>query len=138
MINGKKLVMHLVALGVLAAGVAIPTTARAQNLGDLQRALTQRQKMKNEWRNIALASGAVAVLGLLNNDSTLTFVGAAGALYSANRYEQDRKSQNQLAHTRAAYFSRTSFYRDGVKYQRMTKWKKGKKYYYFQKVRAKH
>ena len=137
MSHGMKLVANLAALAVMVMGIAIPSTAQAQNLRDLEKALTQRQKMKNEWRNIALASGAVAVLGLLNDDPTLTFAGAAGALYSAHRYEQDRKSQSQLARTRASFFSRSSFLRDGVKYERKTKWKKGKKYYYFQKTRSK-
>jgi len=136
MSHGMKLVANLAALAVMVMGIAIPSTAQAQNLRDLEKALTQRQKMKNEWRNIALASGAVAVLGLLNDDPTLTFAGAAGALYSAHRYEQDRKSQSQLARTRASFFSRSSFLRDGVKYERKTKWKKGKKYYYFQKTRS--
>lgn len=133
----NKLALQLLALSAILVGTGIPATGHAQSLRDLQQALTQRQKMKNEWRNIAIGSGALAVLGLLNDDPTLTFAGAAGALYSAHRYEQDRKSQNKLASTRAAYFSRTSFYRDGVKYQRMTKWKNGKKHYYFQKVKSK-
>lgn len=91
----------------------------------------RRQQTKNEWRNIAIGSGAVAILGLLSKDSTLTFVGAAGALYSAYRYEQDRKSQSRLDRTRAAYFSRPYFYRDGVRYDRRTVVKNGSKYYQF-------
>ena len=119
------------ALGGIAFGVAVPAIAPAQSLGDLDRAINRRQQKKNEWRNIAIASGGLAILGLISKDSTLTFAGAAGALYSAYRYEQDRKSQSKLARTRAAFFSRGSFYRDGRRYVRKTTWKNGKKYYYF-------
>ncbi|OWY59484.1 hypothetical protein B7486_74330, partial [cyanobacterium TDX16] len=42
----------------------------------------RRNQTKNEWRNLAIASGAVGLLGLLTKDSTLTFAGGAGALYS--------------------------------------------------------
>ena len=124
----------ILAVGGIAFGVAAPVVVQAQSLGDLDRAVNRRQQKKNEWRNIAIASGGLAVLGLLSKDSTLTFVGATGALYSAYRYEQDRKSQSKLARTRAAFFSRGYFYRDGRKYVRKTTWKGGKKYYYF--VRA--
>jgi hypothetical protein len=124
----------MIALGGIAFGVAAPALSNAQSLGDLDRAINRRQQKKNEWRNIAIASGGLAILGLISKDSTLTFAGTAGALYSAYRYEQDRKSQSKLARTRAAFFSRGYFYRDGRKYVRKTTWKGGKKYYYF--VRA--
>ncbi len=137
MTKWNQVLTHALAFSVLVGAFALPPAARGQSLGDLDKALSHRQDKKNEWRNIALASGAVAILGLLNKDSTLTFAGTIGALYSANRYEQDRKSQSKLARTRASYFSRESFYRNGVRYDRHTKWKKGKKYYYFQKVKQK-
>ncbi|MCC7229081.1 MAG: hypothetical protein IT203_01720 [Fimbriimonadaceae bacterium] len=117
-------------LGV-AVSVAAPSMVQAQSIRDLDKLINRRQDKKNEWRNIAIASGAVGILGLLNHDSTLTFVGTAGALYSAYRYEQDRKSQSKLNRTRAAYFSRGSFTRNGKRYVRKTTWKRGKKYYYF-------
>jgi hypothetical protein len=91
----------------------------------------QRQKTKNEWRNIALVSGAVAILGLLKKDNTLTFAGAAGALYSTYRYEQDRKSQNAVDRARATYFSRPYFVRDGQRFDRRTLTKGGTTYYQF-------
>jgi hypothetical protein len=95
------------------------------------RQYNRRQQTKNEWRNIAIGSGALGVLGLLNHDSTLTFAGAAGALYSANRYEQDRKSQNSQYKARAEYFSRPYFYRDGTRYDRRTVNRNGQQYYQF-------
>ena len=53
------------------------------------------QSSKNTWRNLAIGSGAVGVLGLVNHNKTETILGAAGAAYSANRYEQDRHHQSQ-------------------------------------------
>ena len=115
----------------LVTTMAAPAMVQAQSARDLERLLKHRQDKKNEWRNIAIGAGALGIIGLLKHDSTLTFVGGAGALYSAYRYEQDRKSQSKLARTRAAYFSRGSFTRDGRTYVRKTTWKNGKKYYYF-------
>ena len=92
---------------------------------------TRRQQTKNEWRNLAIGAGLIGVLGLLKHDSTLTFAGAAGALYSAYRYEQDRKSQSREARARAYYFSQPYFYRDGVRYDRRTVQRSGQRYYQF-------
>lgn len=131
MIN--RIVSYLIAL-VMMCGALAPVLASGQRMGTLERMLTQRQDKKNEWRNIAIASGALGLLGLLKKDNTLFFLGAGGALYSAWRYEQDRKSQSKMARLRASYFSRTSFTRDGRTYVRKTVWRNGKKYYQF--VRA--
>jgi hypothetical protein len=91
----------------------------------------RRQETKNEWRNIAIASGAVGILGLLKHDQTLTFAGLGGALYSLNRYEQDRRSQNQIDRLRASYFDRDYFVRDGRRYDRRTVERNGQRYYQF-------
>ncbi|MBN9503441.1 MAG: hypothetical protein BGO01_04170 [Armatimonadetes bacterium 55-13] len=106
---------------------------RRSSYDSLRRESDRRQQTKNEWRNIAIASGAVTVLGLLKKDNTLTFAGAAGTLYSLYRYEQDRKSQSSLDRARATYFSKPYFYRDGHKYTRYTVTKNGKKYYQFRR-----
>lgn len=90
-----------------------------------------RQDTKNEWRNIAIGSGALGLLGLLKGDNTLTFGGAAGALYSLNRYEQDRKSQNSIDRARSRYFDRDHFVRDGVRFDRKLVTKNGQRYYQF-------
>lgn len=129
--NWIKNIGRTLAIGGIAFGVAAPSMVQAQSAKDLERLLQRRQDKKNEWRNIAYVAGGLGVLGLLKNDKTLFFAGTAGALYSAYRYEQDRKSQSKLQRTRAAYFSRSHFYRDGKKYVRKTTWKNGKKYYYF-------
>lgn len=120
--------------GVLAAtmlgGVlAAPAPAMGQDL--LKKAFKHRQSKKNEWRNIGIGSAGVGVLGLLMHDNTLVFAGAGGALYSAYRYEQDRKSEKKLDRARAGYFSKPYFYRDGHRYTRKTVYKNGKKYYQF-------
>lgn len=121
------------ALGTASLGVTLaPTTANAQSLNDL---IKHRQGKKNDWRNLAIGGGALGVLGLLTKNSTLTYLGIGGGLYSAWRYEQDRKSQSKLASQRAQLFSRSSFVHNGHKYVKRTKWKNGKKYYYFAKVR---
>jgi hypothetical protein len=127
----KNILKHLgpvLAIGAIALGAAAPSVSHAQSLNDL---IKRRQDKKNEWRNIAYVAGGLGIIGLLKHDRTLTFVGAAGALYSAYRYEQDRKSQSKLQRTRAAYFSKPYFYRDGHKFVRKTTYKNGKKYYYF-------
>src|SRR5579871_5895587 len=83
--NIKAIGASILAVGTLGSVLLTPVTANAQNWRD--RASDHRQETKNEWRNIAIGSGALGVLGLLSHDNTLTFAGAAGALYSANRYE---------------------------------------------------
>jgi len=77
-------------LGMVAAVAATafaPLAAHADQ--------SSRQSNKNQWRNLAGAGAAVAGYGLLKHNNTATLLGAAGAAYSANRYEQDRHSQSQ-------------------------------------------
>jgi hypothetical protein len=131
----KTMLSRLALAAVMTLAVAAPMGASAQSLKDLEKLVSRRQSKKNEWRNIAIASGALSILGLLKKDNTLFFLGAAGALYSANRYEQDRKSQSKLQRTRAAYFAKPYFYRDGVRYNRKTVYKNGHKYYQFVKAK---
>jgi len=126
---GKKNIIALALVATMSAGAISPTFAQSRQ------ELEQRQKMKNEWRNIAYLAGALGVYGLLKDDKTLFFAGTIGALYAADRYEKDRKSQNKMERLRAEYFSRPYFYRDGTKYVRHTAYKNGKKVYYFSKVR---
>lgn len=101
------------------------------NQGGSRAESDRRQDTKNDWRNIAYGAGAVAVLGLLKKDNTLTFAGAAGALYSLSRYEQDRKSQNSFNRGRAAYFGQSYFVRDGVRFDRKSVNRNGERYYQF-------
>jgi uncharacterized protein YcfJ len=80
-----------------------------------------RQKNKNNWRNGAIAGGVIAGYGLLKGNKTAAVLGAAGAAYSASRYEQERKHQDARKHARARY------HRGGGNYI-----KYGKKYYMYQ------
>jgi hypothetical protein len=116
-----------VALLALASFAAAPISVSAQSS-------KHRQETKNTWRNVAIGSGALGLLGLLKGDSTLTFLGAAGALYSANRYEQDRKSQSRQDRARYSLFKQGSYTRNGHRYKKRTVYKNGHKYYQFVRV----
>ena len=94
-----------------------------------------RQETKNDWRNLAALAGGLTAFGLIKNDKTLAFVGAAGALYSVDRYEKDRKSQDKAARTRASLFSNGTIYRDGKRYERHTVTRNGHKYYRFTRAK---
>ncbi|MBI1755766.1 MAG: hypothetical protein HYR64_01500 [Fimbriimonas ginsengisoli] len=117
----------IVAVLAMAAGSLIPASAEAQT----RSSITNRQKTKNDWRNVAYAGAGLGVYGLLKGDPMFTFVGAAGALYAADRYEHDRKSQAKMERSRAAMFRRGYFYRNGHKYVKRTTKRNGHKYYYF-------
>jgi len=88
-----------------------------------------RQQTKNQWRNIAIGSGAVGLYGLATHNTTLGLLGAAGGLYSLNRYEHDRKSQSKMDHDRAAFYQRSSYTKNGHRYVRRTVTRNGHQYY---------
>ena len=83
----------LALLGTLAASALSPVLADPGS----------QQKNKNQWRNLGIVGAAVAGYGLLKHNQTATILGAAGAAYSANRYEQDRHSQSQDSANRNWY-----------------------------------
>lgn len=64
------------------------------------------QTQKNNWRNLGIGAGAIAAHGLLRGNGLETVVGVAGAAYSANRYEQERKKQAASQRARARYHRR--------------------------------
>ena len=115
-----------IALGATTLGVA--PTAHAQSIADL---IKHKQGNKNNWRNLAIGGGALGVLGLFTKNKTLAYLGLGGGLYSAYRYEQDRKGQSKTERQRAELFSHKSFVHNGKKYVRKTKYVNGKKNYYF-------
>ena len=127
----KMIGTSFLAAVAMAGTITVPISASAQDWRDKES--SHRQSTKNQWRNIGIGSAALGLFGLLKHDNTLMFAGAAGALYSANRYEQDRKSQSKTDHARANMFSKTSFYRNGHKYVRHTVYKNGHKYYQFRR-----
>lgn len=82
--------------GALAATAMVATTAMAPVAAHADWRQDQNtQKNKNLWRNLGIGGAALGAYGLLNHNSTLGLLGAAGAAYSANRYEQDRHHQSQ-------------------------------------------
>jgi hypothetical protein len=121
----------MLAVAFVGATVAAPLTAGAQDWRD---ALNHRQQTKNNWRNAAIGSGVLGVLGFATHNNTLGIAGAAGALYSASRYDHDRRSENRIERKRAEYYGRSSFDYGGHHYIRKTVWQNGHKYYRF--VRA--
>jgi len=128
-LKNKTTCAGLIAALVLGASILTPVAAWAQP--SQAEASHHRQKTKNQWRNLAIGGGAATLYGLLKHDNTVTFAGAAGTLYSLNRYEQDRKSQSKIDRARAVAFHRSSFKRNGQHYVRKTVTRNGKKYYQF-------
>jgi len=88
----------------VTAGVALTALAPISAMAD------STQKNKNLWRNLAIGSGVVAAHGLIKHNGTETLLGAAGAAYSANRYEQDRHHQSQASAARRARYHRLHRY----------------------------
>lgn len=95
----------------------------------------RRQSSKNQWRNLGIAGGVAGVAGLLTGNRTLTALGLGGGLYSAYRYEQDRKSQNRLERNRYDLFRRPSFDYNGHHYTRRERFQGGQRHYYFHRDR---
>ncbi len=128
----NKLVALALSTTILAPAMLAPSMAEAQTKAEQSK---RRQQKKNEWRNIGLASAAAGVYGFVTGNKTLGLIGAAGALYSADRYERDRKSQSKIDRQRAAMYSRTSITQNGKRYVRKTKIQNGKRYYYFARAK---
>ncbi len=99
--NTKARILPLALLVLASASSVLPQAALAQTKAQ------NVQKNKNNWRNIGGAAAAVAGYGLLKGNSTATLLGAAGAAYSAKRYEDERKTQDHLKRER----QRTSYHR---------------------------
>lgn len=121
----------ILAAATLGASTIVPMAARAQSHAD--DASSHRQKTKNDWRNVGVASAALGAIGLVTHNNTLLIGGAAGAVYSASRYDHDRKSQSKIDRQRANYYSRKSIMHNGHRYVRHTHTKNGEKYYTFER-----
>lgn len=130
--NIRTLCAGLAAAAVLSGSVSVPIAAWAHS--DLDYASHHRQKTKNQWRNIGIGSAAAGALGLLTHNSTLLVGGAAGALYSASRYEHDRRSQSRIDRERARVYGQRTYYEHGHRYVRHTVWHNGHKYYRFERA----
>ncbi|HEY3330492.1 MAG TPA: hypothetical protein VGK19_10755 [Capsulimonadaceae bacterium] len=86
-----KLTSVLAAAAIMGTAILTPVSAHASN------------DSKNQWRNLGVAAAVIAGIGLLNHDKTLTAIGAAGAIYGASRYEQDRSNQSDWNHDRRGW-----------------------------------
>lgn len=95
----------------------------------------RRRDTKNEWRDLGAVSGAVGVYGLLSGNRTLAALGLGGGLYSAYRYEEDRRSDNRYDRDRYELFRRPSFDYQGHHYTRHERSRDGQRYYSFSRDR---
>jgi len=109
--NTKRAWTAIGLLAVFGATSVVPGVVFAQSSK-----AANRQKNKNTWRNAAGAAAAIAGYGLIKGNSTATVLGAAGAAYSANRYEKDRKSQDAAKRARASYHRTGNYTHNGRKY----------------------
>lgn len=126
----KQFVSNVVLLGLLVGAASMPTDAHSQNI----KKWIDRQTHKNDWRNLGYAGAGVAGLGLLTHSPLLIGAGVAGGLYSAYRYEEDRKSQSKMARRRYALFSKKEVWEHGHRYKRVTVMRNGHKYYAFKRA----
>ena len=131
MTTKRNLLVTMIALTTVSSLALMPVSAVAQSKKDLK----HRQEQKNTWRNLAIGSGVVGLYGLIKHDNTLAILGLGGALYSADRYEKDRKSQKNMERERAKIIHRGYYYKSGHRYDRKTVYKNGHKYYTFVKHR---
>jgi O-antigen/teichoic acid export membrane protein len=62
------------------------------------------QQSKNNMRNLAIGSAAIAAYGLLNHNGAATVLGVAGAALAGSQYEKDRKKQSKINSYRSHYY----------------------------------
>ncbi len=95
---------------LFAAGLCAPLSVCADG-GSVQ-------KRKNNYRNLGIGAAVLGGVGLLKGNKTLGVLGAAGAAYSASRYEKARHRQSQTTHRRDVHHHRQvgNFTRNGRKY----------------------
>lgn len=128
MISIKRQAAAVALLTIFASTAVMPGAVFAQSKA------ANQQKNKNQWRNLGIAGAAVAGYGLLKHNTAATVLGAAGAAYSANRYEQDRKNQSKSSAARQRYHRTGSYTSNGRKYYTYN----GNQYYMNLKTGARH
>ena len=140
MTNLRQFATQFAIIGLLGAAIAAPLGARAQTVThwvdrqlDKGKHSQHQQTNKNNWRNLGYAGAGVAGVGLLTHSPLLMGVGVAGGLYSAYRYEQDRKSQSATDRKRYAFFSQKTRTIDGHRYHRVTVTRSGHQYYAYKR-----
>ncbi len=118
----------LITMGTVASLSLVPLSAFAQHDS---RDHQHRQNMRNQWRDATIGAGALGVLGLVEHNNTLAIAGIAGAAYSANRYNQDRRSPRHEDRSRAEWYSHKSYTYHGHHYVRHSYRQNGHVYYKF-------
>jgi hypothetical protein len=129
--TAKALMCCAAIAGTVGSLMMAPMSASAQS--NLDNASRHRQKTKNDWRNIGIGSAALGAIGLATHNNTLLIGGAAGAIYSSQRYEHDRRSQSKIDRARARLYGKRYIYHNGHRYARHTHYKNGQKYYTFER-----
>jgi hypothetical protein len=134
--RNKTSILALALIAVFGTSALFPGAVLAQRKAAQNKAAQNRQKNKNNWRNLAGVGAAVTGYGLLKGNKTAVVLGTAGAAYSANRYEQDRKSQSKAnaARQNARYHRRGNMVRNGRKYYTYN----GRQYYMNLQTGARH
>lgn len=133
-IRGATAAMALCTLAGVLPTAALAAPGRFERRSDrtsVRQEAQNRQNTKNQWRNLAIAAGGAAAYGVIAKKPVIALAGVVGALYSLNRYEQDRKSQDSAARDRADLYSRSEYYHNGNRYERETVTQYGQKYYRF-------
>ncbi len=74
----------------------------------------------NEWSGIAALAGGIALIGALNQDTRLVFSAEIGDPYSYSQFQLDLDSSDPEIRLRVAYFRKPYFWRNGVRYDRIT------------------
>lgn len=87
----------------------------------------------NDWSGIAIGFGGVSLLVGLHNDPTLVFQGSIGEPFPVSRYELDLHSSDPQLRLRATYFSKPYFWRNGVRFDRVSVVIGGQHYYRFRR-----
>ena len=84
----------------VAAVMALATFAGVSATGAM--AQDNRQKDKNNMRNIGIAAGAGAAYEALHGKGTHALILGAGAAYAGKKYEDQRKAENKDTQERRA------------------------------------
>ncbi len=111
---------------IVAAGLALAMTLAVAGPVAAQ---DSRQRDKNNMRNLGMLLGAAAVHQGVKGKRTNALILGAGALYSAKKYEDQRKAQNRDNSWRQARYYESRYsrgYDDSPRYYK-SKGKKAKK-----------
>ena len=87
--NLRKWITPVATLALMGTMVAVPVSSFAQGRDWGYGYQQHRQNQQNQWRNLAIGSAAVGVLGMITHNDALGVLGLGGAAYSGYRLSQD-------------------------------------------------